>query len=109
MFLSSVGVVTDKYGRKPVLVAVTVASFLIVVLLWNVPKIGMYFVAQALTGCLNVMDTPILTMIADVGRAYVMAGGGYQEKKDKVTPAVEEAVTTFTKPYFTSILISHIG
>ena len=84
--------VTDEYGRKPVLVVVTIASLLIVLLLWNIPNLGMYFVAQALTGCLNVMDTPALTMIADVGRAYVMAGGGYsQENKGKVTPAnVEE-------------------
>ncbi|GMH50578.1 hypothetical protein TL16_g00810 [Triparma laevis f. inornata] len=92
--MSSIGVITDKYGRKPVLVAVTVASCLIVLLLWNIPTIGMYFIAQALTGCLNVMDTPALTMIADVGRAYVMAGGGYEERsgeKAKVTPAkVEE-------------------
>ncbi|GMH64456.1 hypothetical protein TrST_g86 [Triparma strigata] len=83
IFLSSVGVITDRFGRQPILIVVSLASLLIVVLLWNVPTLGVYFLIQALTGLLNVMDTPALTMVADIGRAYVLTGGGYEEK-DKV-------------------------
>eukprot|EP00519_Triparma_laevis_P008058 CAMPEP_0182501690 /NCGR_PEP_ID=MMETSP1321-20130603/11937_1 /TAXON_ID=91990 /ORGANISM="Bolidomonas sp., Strain RCC1657" /LENGTH=116 /DNA_ID=CAMNT_0024706419 /DNA_START=382 /DNA_END=728 /DNA_ORIENTATION=- len=74
IFLSSVGVITDRFGRQPILIVVSLASLLIVVLLWNVPTLGVYFLIQALTGLLNVMDTPALTMVADIGRAYVLTG-----------------------------------